>query len=258
MENGLKQRLVNRLKQAGAYTVRVADSNIGFEHALEGRHPLDVWEMCKSVIVFAIARPPQNNNTYIGVYAPWSEKQRYLGPVPQDLQSIDYAMQRLSRLFVSSVTLEGVDLLQTDGYNTLWNTPQAKLAAFEAGIGVYGRSGLIIHPKLGNRIVLGTILTDAVLEPDRRMEGFEPCEGCDRCIEMCPAKAFDLEKPYPHSWSRKTCTEKRVQISAQGFYCHNCFAVCPAGKYEDEELVNVGKSASFFAPHRASNKVLDV
>jgi len=258
MENGLKQRLVNRIKQAGAFDVRVADPNVGFEHALENKHPLDIWELCKSVIVFAIARPPQNNNTYIGVYAPWPEKQRYLGPVPPDLQSVDYAMQRLAGLFVSSITLEGIDLLLTDGYNVLWGIPQAKLAAFEAGIGVYGRSGLIIHPELGNRIILGAILTDAVLEPDHRLEGFEPCKDCDRCIKMCPAQAFDPEKPYPHSWSRETCTAKRSQIAEQGFYCHNCFAVCPAGKYADKELVCVGKSQSFFAPHRTSNRTLDI
>ncbi len=258
MENGLKQRLVSRLKQAGAYDVRVADPNVGFEHALEDLHPLEVWEQCKSVIVFAVARPPQNNNTYIGVYAPWPEKQRYLGPVPQDFQSTDYAMQRLSRLFISSVTLEGVALLQSNGHNISWDTPQAKLAAFEAGIGVYGRSGLIIHPEQGNRMVLGTILTDAVLEPDRRLEGFEPCEGCDRCIKMCPAQAFDPEKSYPHSWSRETCTAKRSEIESQGFYCHNCFAVCPAGKYADKELVQVRKSESFFAPNRASHSTLDI
>ncbi len=257
MQNGLKQRLVNRLKQAGAYAVRVADPHVGFEHALEGQHPLEIWESCKSVIVFAIARPPENNNTYVGVYAPWPDA-RYLGPVPKDLQSTSYAMERLSRLFVSSVTLKGVTLLQTAGHNVSWDTPQAKLSAFEAGIGVYGRSGLIIHPELGNRMVLGTILTDAVLEADQRLEGFEPCENCDRCIKMCPARAFDPEKPYPHSWSRETCTTKRNQISAQGFYCHNCFAVCTAGKYTDEELVHIGRSQSFFAPHRTSNRALDI
>jgi hypothetical protein len=26
-----------------------------------------------------------------------------------------------------------------------------KLCAYEAGLGVYGRSGLILHPELGNR-----------------------------------------------------------------------------------------------------------
>ena len=87
---------------------------------------------------------------------------------------------------------------------------QLKLSAFEAGIGVYGRSGLIIHPVLGNRIRFGGILTDAVLEPGRRLEGFDPCEDCGRCIEMCPAKAFDLTKRYPYSFSQEKCEEYQI------------------------------------------------
>ncbi len=40
MVNDLKQRLVSRLKQIGAYDVRIADPRVGFEHALPGRHHL--------------------------------------------------------------------------------------------------------------------------------------------------------------------------------------------------------------------------
>ena len=37
-----------------------------------------------------------------------------------------------------------------------------KLAAYEAGIGVYGRCGIIITPKYGPRVNFGVVLTDAV------------------------------------------------------------------------------------------------
>ena len=141
--------------------------------------------------------------------------------------------------------------LQENGYNFSFRQPRLKLAAFEAGIGVYGRSGVLIHPVLGSRMALSAIMTDAVLEPDGRLESFEPCKNCDLCIKMCPAEAYDPAKSYPHSWSRETCAPKRAEIEKSGLYCHNCFAVCPAGKLEDEELFCSKEAKSFFAPSTA-------
>jgi len=249
MNNSLKPGLIGRLKQVGAYDVRIADPKVGFEHALPRRHPLDLWKECRSVVAFAVATSPQTNNTYAGPYAPW-RGDRDVGPVPQHIQSDDNAMDRLSRLFVASITLEGMTFLQRNGYSVSFSQPQLKLSAFEAGIGVYGCSGLILHPVIGNRMALGAILTDAALEPDRHLEGFDPCENCDRCTEMCPAKAFDPTKRYPYSYSREKCMAKRAEIAAKGLYCHNCFAVCPAGTLKDKELLSIQEAKSIFKHDR--------
>lgn len=165
---------------------------------------------------------------------------------PQSLRSTEHAVHRLTWLFINSIRLRGLEYLQARGYSFSFLQPQLKLSAFEAGIGVYGRSGLIIHPLLGNRMRLGAIMTDAVLAPDGRLEGFEPCANCDLCITRCPAKAFDPAKHYPHSWSREKCTSKRTDTAKNGLYCHNCFAVCPAGKLKDEELLCIEEAKSFF------------
>ena len=251
MANDLKQRLVSRLKRIGAYDVRIADPNVGFEHALPGRHPLDLWKECRSVISFAVACSPKGNNTYLGFYAPYQEKNRMVGgPVPDYIQSYEYAMDRLFRPYIASITLKGMTFLDTNGCNVSFSAPQMKLSAFEAGIGVYGRSGLIIHPVIGNRIRLGAIMTGVVLEPDGRLEGFDPCEHCDQCIKICPAKAFDPAKSYPDSFSMETCTSKRAEIAERRLYCHNCWAVCPAGKLKDEELLCIEEATSFYKPRR--------
>ena len=71
MANDLKRRLVDRLKQVGAYAVGIADPHVGFEHALPGQHPLAIWEDARSVVAFAVACSPKGNNTYLGPYAPW-------------------------------------------------------------------------------------------------------------------------------------------------------------------------------------------
>jgi len=249
MLRAVKEELVNRLRQVGAYDVRIANPAAGFEHAIPDQHPLRLWPACKSVVVFAVAMSPTMNNTYVGVRAP-GEKDRNVGPVPQDIQSCDFAMDRLSRLFVASIRLQGMAFLSNQGHRVSFTNPQSKLSAFEAGLGVHGRSGLILHPELGNRMSIGTILTDAKLEPDTRLEDFEPCTSCNLCIRKCPAHAYDPKKPYPESWSKARCTAKRVQIAAEGLYCHNCFVVCPAGRLNDGELSRTRKATSLHVPHR--------
>ena len=243
MSNALKEELVFRLRQVGAYDVRIANPASGFEHAIAEQHPLKLWPACKSVVVFAVAMSPTVNNTYVGVRAP-GEKERNVGPVPQAMQSCDFAMDRLSRLFVASITLKGMTFLSNHGYHVSFATTQSKLCAFEAGLGVYGRSGVILHPQLGNRMSISTIMTDAKLEPDARLADFEPCTECDLCVRKCPAHAYDPHKPYPESWSRAKCTARRAQLAAEGLYCHTCFAVCPAGRLKDQELFCTREASS--------------
>ena len=251
MEKDLKTALVDRLKQVGAFDVKVADPHIGFKHAMEGKHPLDFWPDAKSIVVYAVPMSPEANNTYIGPYSPW-DGDRNLGPVPDNLVSSEYALDRLSRLFLSSVTLKGMIFLQNKGYETRNPTIQIhlKLCAYEAGLGVYGRSGVILHPVLGNRMILGAILTDALLGPDTPLEHFNPCESCDDCIKACPGRAYDPDKDYPESWTKEKCMAKRAEIMGKGLFCHNCFASCSGGRLEDDELFLKREAKSFYKPKR--------
>lgn len=113
-------------------------------------------------------------------------------------------------------------------------------------------SGLILHPVLGNRMSLGVILTDAIIEPDPKLAGFEPCASCDLCIQNCPTGAYDPDIQYPEGWSYDTCTGKREEISATGCYCHNCFAVCPAGKLSDGDLLRIRNAVSILPEHNCN------
>ena len=58
-------------------------------------------------------------------------------------------------------------------------------AALRAGLGVLGKNGLLIHPKYGSWVFLGSIVTDMPLslkETEKRA-----CIGCGACAEACPA-----------------------------------------------------------------------
>ena len=138
----------------------------------------------------------------------------------------------------------GVTFLQEHGFATC-RQGQCKLYAYEAGIGRYGRSGLILHPELGNRMNLGVILTDAEISADPKREDNDPCRNCDRCIQACPAGAYEADKTYPDSWSFDVCISKRKEIAENGKYCHNCFAACPAGQYKDEDMLFWAQATSY-------------
>jgi epoxyqueuosine reductase QueG len=62
----------------------------------------------------------------------------------------------------------------------------------QAGIGRLGRSGLLLHPQYGARLMLGGVLTSVDLPslrvPDRELPDCPT--GCRNCIEACPARAI--------------------------------------------------------------------
>lgn len=243
----VKAGLVRRLKQVGAYDVKVADPRQGFEYAIDGTRPCELWPECRAVVVFAVATSPSGNNTYIGPYAPYSGDRR-VGPVPEYVKSEAFALDRASRLFLDAIGYKGMAYLDEHGYKVSFKRPRLKICAYEAGLGVYGKAGFIIHPELGSRFRLGAILTDAELPPDEKLSDFDPCSDCDACIRACPARALDPEQRYPHSYDRDRCMQRRAEIAAKKLYCHNCYAVCPAGKMADYELLSLVEVRSIHSP----------
>jgi len=65
-------------------------------------------------------------------------------------------------------------------------------AAIAAGLGVFGRHNLVIHPRFGTRIIFTALLTELDLPPDSPVQE-ELCTHCGRCVEACPGQALDDE-----------------------------------------------------------------
>jgi len=235
----LKEKIITELKQSGAYDVRFADPMQFTEYAINERLPQNLWPSCKSVIVFIMARPPETNNTYVGTYSPFKGP-RCLSPAPSFMDTSSYGMVRLGNIMIDFITLRCICFLQNEGFQSYTHPQQIqnKLYAWQSGLGVYGRSGVIINPVLGNRIQIGSVLTDAVLEPDPVLENYNPCENCYACVKSCPGDAYGVEKSYHNNWNREKCENARKEVDSKGFYCHNCFKVCPAKTLKDEILFN--------------------
>ncbi|MBW2146305.1 MAG: epoxyqueuosine reductase [Deltaproteobacteria bacterium] len=133
-------------------------------------------------------------------------------------------------------------------------------AAVAAGLGVFGRHNLVIHPQFGTRIIFTTILTELPLRSDPSVPG-NLCNQCGLCVEACQAKALDEEgktdvmkclrasQPYgiggairylrqfigiPHEEQKALLSDPillslyQAQFIGFQYTCFKCMAVCPA------------------------------
>jgi reductive dehalogenase len=128
------------------------------------------------------------------------------------------------------------------GYRAVASMNDSALAipyALKAGLGEYGRHGLVITEEFGPRVRFGKIFTDLPLAHDRpeRFGVREFCEVCRACTDACPAKAIPGGAPSTevHNISnirgvRKWTVdgEKCFKFWAnQNSDCSICVRVCP-------------------------------
>jgi epoxyqueuosine reductase len=116
-----------------------------------------------------------------------------------------------------------------------------KDAAVLSGIGIIGRSNLLLNPDWGPRIRLRSILLDEDLQATQAIEGFSPCENCEEfCQKACPPQAFPQGK-----YSRSICSRQMNidvankvpdgELAVNGKrhlvikYCRACELSCPVG-----------------------------
>ncbi len=141
-------------------------------------------------------------------------------------------------LLLDQTALKIALAIQGRGYNALpipasqivdWKEQTAhmshKMAAVRAGLGWIGRNNLLVHPDLGSRIRLATVLTDMPLKTDAPVE--RDCSGCKRCIEACPVSAIGETHK---QWNKEACLEKLKYFAKAHhvgqYICGLCVKVC--------------------------------
>lgn len=107
------------------------------------------------------------------------------------------------------------------------------LVARDAGLGEIGRMGLLMTPKLGPRVRISVVTTEAPLLTDRRKPDFSVidfCRHCQKCASVCPTQAI------PYNDLEETNGVLRWQINSEACYtfwcqigtdCSRCMFVCP-------------------------------
>jgi Fe-S-cluster-containing hydrogenase component 2 len=139
-----------------------------------------------------------------------------------------------------------------------------KDVAVAAGLGQIGIHRNVIHPRFGNFIILGAIITQAEISSYDRPIDFNPCLECKLCVAACPVGAidndggFDFFACYTHNyrefmsgftdWAQTVAdsdgaADYRSRVSDSesasmwqslafkpNYKAAYCMAVCPAGE----------------------------
>jgi ferredoxin len=139
-----------------------------------------------------------------------------------------------------------------------------KLVAEAAGLGAMGIHRNVIHPKFGNFILLGTVVTEAEISEEAAPLDYNPCLECKLCVAACPVGAigadgrFNFSACYTHNYRefmggfnewvdgiaeskdaldyrRRTSDTETVSMWQSLSFGANykaayCMAVCPAGE----------------------------
>lgn len=210
------------VKSLGACLCGIAPAG-RFSEAPEGFRPTDIYEGCKSVIVFAKRIPAEP--LYTAGCVPYSHVNA-LAPLEVDRLSVELS------LWLEDKEISAVPVPSDDPYE-YWEPEREygrailslRHAAYLAGLGVLGKNTLLINKDFGNMIQIGAVLANVNLEGDP-VAAYEGCPpNCRLCLESCPPGALDgktvnqqLCRPHSNFVTEKGCVLKK---------CNLCRRVCP-------------------------------
>ncbi|MCP4305296.1 MAG: tRNA epoxyqueuosine(34) reductase QueG [bacterium] len=110
-----------------------------------------------------------------------------------------------------------------------------RAAAVRAGVAWWGKSSLVLDPRHGPWLLLGSLVTDADLPADEPM--VRDCGTCDACMPACPTGAIvapgvlDASLCLAH-WMQvggPIPVELRAPMGDRVYGCDDCLDVCPPG-----------------------------
>lgn len=113
-----------------------------------------------------------------------------------------------------------------------------RAVAVRAGVGWWGKSTMVLTPGHGPWILLGSVVTDAVLPTNEPMK--RSCGTCDACIPACPTGAIfapgvlDARRCLAAIFQSRGDIPVDLRKAAGGriYGCDDCLTACPPGSRE--------------------------
>lgn len=208
--------------QLGADLVGIAPEK-AFASAPAGHRPQDILKGARSVVVIAVALPHAALES-----APSREYSASYMSANNELNRIAFRLAK----FLQEKGHRAVQVPASPPYDLklMRGDLSHRHAGDLAGLGVFGKNSLLLSPKYGARMRLVSVITDASLAPDKRLET-DFCMDCDKCIRACPAKALKGGRAV----DKKACDDqhirigKKLDLSGWEQVCGVCIRVCPVG-----------------------------
>ena len=195
-----------------------------FTKAPKGFHPTDIYEECKSVVVFTKRLPVES------LFATSCVPYTYVNDIitrKVDELGFEIAL-KLEDQGIKAVPIPSDDPYEYWEPENLYGRAILSLrhAGYLAGLGVLGKNTLLINNEFGNMIQIGAILVPYELEGDE-IATYEGCPSdCYLCIESCPADALDGK-----TVDQKLCRPHSNYRTEKGYIlkkCNECRKVCPS------------------------------
>ena len=194
-----------------------------FNHVPYGYKPSDIYADCKSVVAFAVVLPQGLTKVSSRlIYGHFNN----ISCTEVDMIAFKAAKKIEEKYQCNVVPLpcdnpyEYWDSEKMEGMGLL----SMKHIAVQAGLGVLGKSSLLINEYYGNMITLGAILTNLELPSDMLSNNI--CNpNCRKCIEACPVHAIEND-----TVNQKLCRINTYGKTERGFDtvdCNKCRIVCP-------------------------------
>lgn len=118
--------------------------------------------------------------------------------------------------------------------------------AARAGVGFYGKNTLLITRRHGSWVVLGTLVSDQLVEASPPLDA--GCGSCTLCIDACPTGALDEPGTLDSTrclsyWTQAPAAvpvEYREQLGALVYGCDICQDVCPWNRGVEKRRADAG------------------
>jgi Pyruvate/2-oxoacid:ferredoxin oxidoreductase delta subunit len=155
-----------------------------------------------------------------------------------------------SRAYIEAavISMQLAHFIRELGYNARVHIDKnylvlVSLVAYDAGLGVFGRNGLLITPDFGSAVRVGVVTTDLPLIADEKLNYniSEFCKICNICSNTCPGRAI------PNGDRKVINGELRWKINQEKCYefwrkigtdCGICMKNCPFGNGIDLRDLN--------------------
>lgn len=179
-----------------------------YQKVKDGKTPFDFLASAKTGIIY-IARLDK----VIEKYGKW-----YIVSLNNFLKQYNNKIVRL----LKSYSIRSIGIIDERFDIKLEAKISFRQLAVLAGLGTIGKNACLLHPIYGPNVLIGVILTETYISPDKPLEK-NICINCDVCRKKCPVGAIKNDR-----FDRFKC-KKRRKIIGKGCGIP-CIVYCPAGK----------------------------